>query len=653
MTVKKAILKSATQTASKKIEAVIVGDTKDLKTADFKVTNTATNATVAVKSVTAKKNVADTFVIETFTDMKDAREYTVAYDGTTVKFTATDGVVAKVGISTTEIAAASATEIKATTIDKNGVVLDETGIDATDSSKGKVTSEVKFTKGYQDGAKLYLPAVGDTATIKVTYHTGTFGTDGKETGNIEDTFTVTAVDPSLINLTYAVTIDTKAPAWTAESFKANNQVKIGAPRKAYFRITKDDGNDIDNYGDYTVETADKTKLLVESRAISSNSTDIAVNGVAEGTTYILVKKDDKTVASLPITVVAKPVASSLALDKTSVTVAKTVSSLSETVKATIKDQYNDDMTTDSVEITVLGKPSANAEINGTNYAVNKKLAASDFTISRDNRSISVSGDKFDTKGTYTFKISAKNGDKTLDRTFTVNVVDKVAVQSYEVKVDNAEVDTTIDKDGNLPSAITVTTSQMANGAAIAPVTASAITYVVKKGSDTIYETNGKTSAAIHNGLKQTEDGDLVITPVLPKDANNHFDKVLSAGTYNVTATFTVDSKTVTVGSSFVIKDTQDSKVSYKIEKNDLDGQTVASAFANSTYVKVYYDGQEQTVLAADIDSVDGTIITGKNSAGAFVKTVKLYVTVSGSNGSVKVPVTLTVNDQFSNCGGLK
>ena len=66
------------ENASKKIEAVIVGDTKDLKTADFKVTNTATNATVAVKSVTAKKNVADTFVIETFTDMKDAREYTVA-----------------------------------------------------------------------------------------------------------------------------------------------------------------------------------------------------------------------------------------------------------------------------------------------------------------------------------------------------------------------------------------------------------------------------------------------------------------------------------------------------------------------------------------------------------------------------------------------
>ena len=40
MTVKKAILKSADQTEYNKIEAVIVGDTKDMKAGDIKVTNT-------------------------------------------------------------------------------------------------------------------------------------------------------------------------------------------------------------------------------------------------------------------------------------------------------------------------------------------------------------------------------------------------------------------------------------------------------------------------------------------------------------------------------------------------------------------------------------------------------------------------------------
>ena len=668
MAVKKAILKSATQTEANKIEAVIAGDTKDLKAGDFKVTNTATNATVAVKAVTAKKNVADTFVIETFGEMTDAKDYSVEYAGTAVKFTATDGAVAKVGITTKEIPAASATEVKATTLDKNGVVLKYFGIDEGNTSKGYATSEVKFAKGYQDGSKLYLPAVGDTATVKVTYHTGTFGTDGKETGNIEDTFTVSAVDPSLVNLTYAVTVDnadathSTAPAWKANSFKANNQVKIGDVRTAYVRITKEDGTDIDNYSDYKVEGSDKTKLLVaETTLASGNATQIAVNGVAEGSAYILVKKDDKTVASLPLTVVGKPVATTLDLNKTSATVTKASNKVPASVTATIKDQYGDAMSTDSAKITVLGTPNKDAEFNNATVKAGDDVTAG-FTIN-DNKTFTFDGSKFDTKGTYTFKISSKNGDKTLDRTFTVNVVDAPAngvAQSYEVKVDNAEIDTTINAKGEMPSNIKVNVAQMANGAAFDVVDAQYVKYVVKKGTDTIFETSGKTSAAINSGSNGT--ADLTIAAV--NQNAEKYDKLLSAGTYNVTATFYVkttstgssfsvsdatDYKKVTVGGSFVIKDTQDSKVTFTIENNDLTG-TVATAFASQSYVKVYYDGQLQTIDPSDVIEVKGTSLT---NGGAYVTTVKLYVTVSGSNGKVKVPVTVTVNDQFKNCSALK
>ena len=668
MTVKKAILKSATQTEASKIEAVIAGDTKDLKAGDFKVTNTATNATVAVKAVTAKKNVADTFVIETFGEMTDAKDYSVEYAGTAVKFTATDGTVAKVGITTKEIPAASATEVKATTLDKNGVVLKYFGIDEGNTSKGYATSEVKFAKGYQDGSKLYLPAVGDTATVKVTYHTGTFGTDGKETGNIDDTFTVTAVDPSLVNLTYTVTVDntdpshSATPAWGANSFKANNQVKIGEARTAYVRITKEDGTDIDNYSDYKVEGSDKTKLLVAETPLTfGNATQIAVNGVAEGSTYILVKKDDKTVASLPLTVVGKPVATTLDLNKTSTTVTKASNKVPASVTATIKDQYGNPMSTNFAKITVLGTPNKDAKFNSVVVKAGDDVTAG-FTID-DNKTFTFDGSKFDTKGTYTFKISSKNGDKTLDRTFTVNVVNAPAngvAQSYEVKVDNAEIDTTINAKGDMPSNIGVKVVQMANGAAFDTVDAQYVKYVVKKGTDTIFETSGKTSAAINNGSNAVDD--LAITAVSKSGVK--YDKLLPAGTYNVTATFYVkttntssafsaseatDFKKVTVGGSFVIKDTQDSKVTFTIENNDLTG-TVASAFANQSYVKVYYDGKLQTIADDDVIEVKGTSLT---NGGAFVTTVKLYVTVSGSDGHVKVPVTVTVNDQFKNCLGLK
>ena len=131
--------------------------------------------------------------------------------------------------------------------------------------------------------------------------------------------------------------------------------------------------------------------------------------------------------------------------------------------------------------------------------------------------------------------------------------------------------------------------------------------------------------------------------------------------YNVAATFYVNNdggtaataatgyKKVTVGGSFTIKDTQDSKVTFEIVNNDTTG-TVASAFADQNYVKVYYDGQLQTIESGDVIEVKGTSLS---AGGAYVETVNLYVTVSGSNGGVKVPVTVTGKDQFKNCSGLQ
>lgn len=209
----------------------------------------------------------------------------------------------------------------------------------------------------------------------------------------------------------------------------------------------------------------------------------------------------------------------------------------------------------------------------------------------------------------------------------------------------------------MPADITVKVAAMANGGALNYVDESVIKYVVKKGTDTVYETGVKTSAAINAGRNTAEN--LTVHPV--SNGGIYFDKQLAAGTYNVTATFYVNDagntaataatgyKKVTVGGSFTIKDTQDSKVTFHIEKNDTT-DTVASAFADQNYVKVYYDGQLQTIGANDVIEVKGTALTG---GGAFVTTVKLYVTVSGSNGAVKVPVTVNVNDQFKNCSGLK
>ena len=179
--VKKAIIKSATQTEYNKVEAVIVGDAKNIKAGDLKVTNTATKATVAVKSISAKKDAADTYVIETFTGMTDAKDYTVEYEGSVATFTATDNTVAKVSLTKTEVPAGIKTDVKAVTMDAKGVILGYFGLSDADSSKGKVTTALTITKGYVEGTSVYLPTVGDTMVAKVTYHTGTFASDGTET----------------------------------------------------------------------------------------------------------------------------------------------------------------------------------------------------------------------------------------------------------------------------------------------------------------------------------------------------------------------------------------------------------------------------------------------------------------------------------------
>ena len=674
ITVKKAILKSVAQTEYNKIEAVIIGDTKDVKASDFKITNEANKTSAVVKSFKAKKNAADTYVLETYTGMTDAKEYDVLFDGVTAKFTATDGTVAYVGLNKTEIAAATDTPIQMTTLDKNNVILSYTDLDKGEISKGKTSADVKLTKGYQNGTNLYLPAVGDTAEIKVTYHTGTFGTDGKEAGNIEQTFTVKAIDPALINLNYAVTVanNTATPAWKAESFKANTNVKLGDTRYASFYIVDEDGHEISDYTDYTVEAADKTKLLVDAAGTLTNasvgSNAVPVKGVSEGETYIIIKKADKVVASLKVNVVAKPVATSLDMNKTSVTVAEGAN-VTEAVKLALKDQYSDDMNIDEIKVTLLGKPSK------TTAFVGKKAGddvTSSFTTSTTSKTVSFDGTVFgaavnnDDLGTYTFKISAKNtaSNKTLDRALTVNLVKTATVQAYALKFNQTEIDTTIGT-GSVnatDSDIVVNVAEMANGAAMDLYSATAVEYTVKnaKGDVIAKVKNGASAADIKTGAAVSANitsNTLTIKPVTTTNGaiagNTYIEKNLDQGNYTVTAKFTLGTgKDVTCVGSFEVKDTQDKKVSYEIPNYDFGSNSVAAAFDYTTtdangnnYVKVFYDGLLQTQLrASDIIEVKGTALA---NGGAYVKTVKLYVNVSGSDNMV--PVTVTVNHVIDNC----
>ncbi len=647
MTVKKAILKSAEQTEYNKIEAVIVGDTKDMKAGDIKVTNTATKATVAVKSVAAKKGAENTFVIETFTGMTDAKEYSVEYAGATAVFTATDNTVAKVALTKTEVPAGIKTEVKAVTKDAKGVILGYFDLTNGNTGKGQVTTALTITKGYVQGSDVYLPAVGDTMVAKITYHTGSFGTDGTETGKIEDTATITAVDPSTVTYNYAVTFaGNTAPTWTASSFKAVTAIKVGdASKKAYFRITDENGKEIDSYTGYSVETADPTKLVVNATALTNSATGTSVNGVAAGDTYILVKKDGKVAFSLPVQVQGKATATSIDLNKSSVTVMSgAASGVAETIEAKLKDQYTEDMAIKTATVTNLAKPDgATAPVLTASPSVDRKKA----TVTVDAATFATAAKK---TGTYTYKISLKDNDnKEIVRTFTINVVDKAAVQAYQLAMPT-EIDTTIKADTADATGFVVTAKviETANGATIGDYTADGT-----NAKDVEYTVKDKDGKDVSSDFVRNVSNVLSVNTV--SAAGTKFQKNLAAGTYYVTAKFQVktkkadgtyegDLRDVAVSGSFTVKDSQDTAAQINVKKNDLDGQSVTAALQSKTYMEVTYDGVSQT-LTGDVHKINGTIAGNT----AYVTSVEVFVQLTGSQN--KVLITIPVNQTFTNVNG--
>lgn len=646
--VKKAILKSVKQVESDAVVATVAGDTSAIKPADVKITNTATKATVPVKAVAVSKTDKTQVTITTFTGMTDAKEYTVSYDGVDANFTATDGTVASVGVTKTNVPAGIETAVKMVTKDANGVVLSYTDLDAGSATKGNVSAETTVSNGYVNGTNVFLPSVGNTMTVKVTYHTGTFGTDGSETGNIAETFTITAVDPSAVNLTFSLTIDGSkgAPNWEANSFVANTKVPVNVAGKYLHVRALDEDNVPASVSAYTAESADKSKVLVtEGVALDDTTNGVSIKGVSEGSTYVLIKKDGKTVATLPVTVVAAPVATTLALSQTSVTVV-TGATIDETVALTVKDQYGDamDMTGASTDVAVIGKTSKTVLTD----ADAKNLMSGNKTFEICGTDL-VSETEY---GTITLKFTTTLANKSVSAALAVRLVKDDATSTYKLRFDKTAVDTTVTSDTSTAQSVKASVVQMVNGGVKTyAAVASDVTYVVKnakgeKIAEVSKTTATKTCAAVADTSSVGANETLEIKA--SELSTDDFTKNLAAGTYSVTATFkaTSTSPATSVTGTFTVADTQDSLASIVIVNDNFGTNNIDAALKDPTLVKVYYDGVLQTISTVkDIDAIELT------NGGAYLKSVTVMVNVTGTTKNV--PVTIPVNRTIAKCAGIK
>ena len=666
MEVKTTILKDAVQTKYNTITATILGDTKNLKAADFKITNTFTNATVAVKSAKPTKTDATKVVVEVFGNMTDGKEYTIAYAGDVAKFTATAGKVTGIKLNKDTIPYNAETKVVVQLVDADGIVVND--VDLNDTTKNVTVKQTSF-KGYIAADKVYLPTKGDVMTLDVTYGEKKYDATGKDTTEIKQTLSITAVDPTEADYVYSVTVggSTSTPAWKAASFKANTSVKVGVVTAyAFVRIqdaSVDPATDLAaaDYSKYTVESSDQTKLLVESKNLSAAATgvgsaEIRIKGISDGTAYLILKKDNKYVASLPITVEGKSVATTFELDKPVVSVVSGSSTSSAVITATVKDQYGKSMNADDFslkKVEVLSVPKA------TTKAAVTTMPALTVNASK-NTTVTVAGNDLPgVTGDYVFLLTVKVGDKELTRTITVKVVDTNASKTYALELSAGNtVNTTVDAiTAASDKTFTIKVAKLENGAVNGHVNTVSSVTIKEAGTTTIAHLGADvasasvvTSAAVASSSAYNAGAVTVTassydsTTVSSKHA---FTPNLKAGvTYLVEATFCDGGKAYTIRNSFVVKNDNLTAASYEFKKDDFGAKTVAAAFEDSALVDVTYDGIVQPTVK--VTAVKGTMLS---NGGAFVESVTAFVNVSGTDNYV--PVTITVNRQVAKCSGLK
>ena len=612
--VKNYVLKSVAQTKANTLETVVLGKTSDIKPADIKITNTANNNAIAVKSVSVDKADATKVTVETFADMKDAAKYNVELDGTVQTFTATDGVVSDVNVTPVTIAAnTKGTEIKGQTVDKNNIIIDE--FKASEASGKNAELNLSTTQGYVDGDKLVLPTVGNKGTAEVKYHTYKFDTNGNEVGAYTKKVDITAVAENAITTTgFNMTFADKAPNWDKD--KTTNQLAIGSSKNAYFKFVGSDGKEISNYPEYSVVSSDDSILLLPKTALTNSTTPVSVKGIKEGAAYInVLDKDGKVVKSLAVSVTASSKLTNVTLGNTAITISKTAS-VDNKVSVKAVDQYNNDITTASKIILSGATSDADKAISATRDGNDVKVVATDDA---------------EAGKTYTVKVEVKNGDVTINRYFTVKVVktnDDVTKASdlrLEVSgVKDGKVDMAVADDADAEKAaknVTVRVAAYDAGAKIGYVDNATYEINNDKQSVVTTSTTGASISVVSCGAATVS-------------------KNLDAGK---TYTVTVKTAKKTFTTTFSVVDTQAS-ASVKVTKKATTKTNAADILAETC--EVTYDGKklENPEFTFDDESKDVKTVTTPTSTSTYIAKANVKVT---NKNHITYTVPVTINTAFT------
>lgn len=568
------------------ISVTFTGNVKDaVKASDFTVKNAESLIKQAIKGVSFSED-GKTVDLQLYSDLVNEKNYTVAYGDTTLTLAAKFGAPAKITVTgkTITFNEPTAVDIK---------LFDENGVDVTSNANmAKVT--VSVDRGYYDTAdkKLTLYSVGDVANLTATYHTYTYGTDGKEIV-YEAKATFTAVTKAAAEVS---SIASTITAGTADWKNVTNTVALkDSGYKLVVKATYGDKtvkSTLDALNALTLESTDTTKLIIGS--------DGLLLPVATGVVVVRVKSGDTVIGTVDVTVGAERKAYSAQLDKTSLTLSNsTKANDNQTVKITVKDQYGVNM-----------PDAAGAVVNYTGTATNPGTSAYSVT----GNEVQFIGKEFTNAGTYTYTITYKGMTQSVVVVVKAPTSETVTPSSIRLSLSSTEQDAAFTSEtAKAASSIDVKLfAYDAAGVKISDITAD-YTYDVKKSDGTTVVTG----VAFGTGFDVRKVASNVITQT-------------AADTYTILAKnatgYVIDTATVKITNSQVLP-----VITQTTNKVNSDEKSVIMACFNAKL-----NGTDKAIIDCEIDSV-----TGGNAV--LVKTVTVPETITNGEGTFTLNHVITVN----------
>lgn len=478
MTVKTLIISDVAQTKSNQIVLTYKGDASKIGKDDVAIVRTTDNQKIYTKAVTDNKKDGK-LVVDTVLNMTDAKEYTVTCKDTTLKFTATDGVIANIAVDPTEIVYNTATEIDLIALDANKVELARYAYGSAALATNGYDFNISVTsdKGYFVGSsKLVLNKVGDTATFTATKHTGKYE-NGVEAGNLKVEGTIAAIDKAAVETSVEWTLSTNCP-YDWSKVKANHDLILGENENLFIRIQDANGKEVFKGNPTTYNGY---------RLVSTNEDVVYVGGTSgnqliprkEGSAYVnVVDSKNNVVYAFVVTIKPAAKATSFVINKGSVNVSNSTNVTdSATIELTGKDQYGRDMALAGNYTLVF--TNTVAESNPAS-AANAAMAANVFDGTTDvfttgaKTTLTFNGTDSttkNTKGAYSWKVEMKNTVGATVYTAVVNAnvqePDMSATPTYALLLNGENVsktvDTTVTLDSRADQDVTVKVGKFYNG----------------------------------------------------------------------------------------------------------------------------------------------------------------------------------------------